>query len=587
MASPSASLRPNQAWQQHVQVSDELNLATVRGSIEGRFLEAGDVLVAAVEGISALVEALTRLSDGPTVEALTAVTEDISKSAVDLLELSSAHDARDLRISALAQSASALEGCMAAMQSNLAYLRIYALNIKITSGGILEAGPQFITFGQEIADRIQRGREQLDAFGQNLGSLKSTLNTSQALEDELGRLCLEILPSVPDSLLSNARALSDHHARVASLASEVSVAARDIQTKVGRTLGGLQIGDITRQRIEHVERGLQELEQGPALLALPDEQQGRIRNAVRYLLQAQLEATTQDFHAEATLVCDTMKAISRDASAILRLKDVAVGGADAKSQNVLGDLADNVDRALNVVARTEMGVRAAEDVSRSAVQAARALRGRIGELQAMRADVQMMALNTSLRCGRIGESGRPLNVIALELRHHADFLEESAILTTTALEALAEHADEANEACNTDDQPEATAARLSDAVDRIRAASSGLDAQVETVAGQGNAVVKGLNAALHRLDFQRDLGATLDRALDSLAQSIEPLDKGYDGSDRAVLAPIMARLGASYTMAQERVVHQSVLAELGLNDLEIARPEALPSSASNFDDGLF
>ena len=64
---------------------------------------------------------------------------------------------------------------------------------------------------------------------------------------------------------------------------------------------------------------------------------------------------------------------------------------------------------------------------------------------------------------------------------------------------------------------------------------------------------------------------------------------GYARSDRrdGRRTPIMARLGASYTMAQERVVHQSVLAELGLNDLEIARPEALPSSASNFDDGLF
>jgi hypothetical protein len=62
------------------------------------------------------------------------------------------------------------------------------------------------------------------------------------------------------------------------------------------------------------------------------------------------------------------------------------------------------------------GEQAAEEVSRSAAVSARELTERIAGIQNIRADVQMMALNTTLKCSRIGETGKPLGVIAVELR---------------------------------------------------------------------------------------------------------------------------------------------------------------------------
>ncbi len=48
----------------------------------------------------------------------------------------------------------------------------------------------------------------------------------------------------------------------------------------------------------------------------------------------------------------------------------------------------------------------------------------------------MMALNTTLKCARIGETRKPLGVIAVELRQHAIHLEKSAAQTTSSLEGL-------------------------------------------------------------------------------------------------------------------------------------------------------
>jgi hypothetical protein len=54
------------------------------------------------------------------------------------------------------------------MRQHLAYLRVFAINIKITSGGIAAAGPEFAIFAQEICDCIELGRAQLDTFRADL-----------------------------------------------------------------------------------------------------------------------------------------------------------------------------------------------------------------------------------------------------------------------------------------------------------------------------------------------------------------------------------------------------------------------------------
>lgn len=587
MVAASAALTIVPTWDSSTPPASDLGLATTRRAIEGRFLEAGDVLAAAVQGIGTLISALGHLSESLTSEALIATTGDLSVAAAELLSLPAAHDARCLRIADLSEASAAVLACMAEMQTNLAYLRIYAINIKITSGGIGAAGPAFTSFGQEISDRIRLGREQLEAFKRELLSLDVTLSSARDAEEELGRYCENILPAVPNALLASSDALSSHHTRVAGIASEVSVNAKDIQKKVGRALSALQIGDITRQRIEHVEQGLDDLEKTPTLLAVPDNQRQRMTNAVRWLLQAQLRAATDDFHAEAALVCETMHAIALDAEAILRLKDVVADGKDRGSQHVLEGLADDVDKALLVIANTDEGVQGAEAVNRSAVAAARALSGRIAEVQSVRADVQMMALNTSLRCARIGDTGRPLKVIAMELRQHADHLETSAGLTTSALERLSAQADLTLPRTDCDDRPLLTSASLAQAVNRIRDASAFLDEQLTAVAVEGDSVVEELKAALGRLDFQTDLGAGLDRALERLVESTGVPEADYNDHDREVLGPILAQLFASYTMVQERDVHRNALGELGLGDLEIPKPLAAVAAADASDDGLF
>jgi ABC-type transporter Mla subunit MlaD len=197
----------------------------------------------------------------------------------------------------------------------------------------------------------------------------------------------------------------------------------------------------------------------------------------------------------------------------------------------------------------------------------------------------MMALNTTLKCSRIGETGKPLGVIAIELRQHAIHLEKSAGLTTSALEGLfnaAEALGQREAGQDTEDGKAAAAATvLSGAVARIHKAGDGVETALTAVARQGADVVDMLRRAAARFDFHKQIGSVLDTAANEL------LDMAGDGEIRtddisAALRPLVDRLAKQYTMAHEREVHRALTDGLGAASAQAVEIETVAD-----DDLLF
>ena len=559
-------------------------LESARQVVESRFLEAGDVLSRAVDGVGALIAGLDHMGANLDTETVANTAADLERAAQALKLLPESIDQRRDRAAELVGFGDRLGGCIEEMRQHLAYLRVFAINIKITSGGIVAAGPEFAIFAQEIYDCIELGRTQLDAFNSELASLDHALRGALSHEHELARDCVALLPAVPDALSASGTAIATHHAKIASIAVNVAALAREVRKKVGGGLAALQIGDITRQRIEHVQAGLRQLDETLEIDALPDEPRQRARAFTHRLLGAQLAATAEDFHRDVSRIGANVAGMASDASELLRLRDVAYGPSDGTETNFLKALEANVGQALGLVDDVTRGEQAAEDVSRSAASAVRELTERIASIQNIRADVQMMALNTTLKCARIGETGKPLGVIAIELRQHALHLEKSAGHTVAALDGLFAAAEALGR--RDADQAEgeggvATAATvLGSAVSRIGKAGDGVEAALVAAAQQGAGVVEMLNRAAGRFDFHNQIGSVLDKTAEELFDLAGDDEIATDDIAPA-LRPLMARLAKEYTMAQERDVHRALTEGLG-EDAPVAA-----ATAEDPDDGLF
>ncbi len=554
------------------------HLEQARGAIEGRFLEVGDVLSRIVDGANVLIDSLDRTRERLTGDTVRAATNQLTDASMRLRSLPESLRERRDRIGDLMRAGGDLTVHIEDMRQHLAYLRVFGVNIKITSGGIAAAGPEFAIFAQEICDCIELGRGQLDTFRADLAKLDEVLSAAVAHEERLRRRCEELVPAIPDALVSEASAVSAHQATVAEISSNVGELARGLRKKIGAVLGALQIGDITRQRIEHVQHGLGLLETFAEAQALPAEARGRLEGFMRRLLAAQLAATTRDFETEVSRIGHNVSAIAGDADQIMRLRDHAQGRASDGEGSFLAGLEASLVQASALVQDIDAGERLAEEVSRSAASAARALATQIQAIQNMRADVQMMALNTTLKCARIGETGKPLGVIAIELRQHAGHLETSAARTLAALEGLSMSAGASG---GRDGAGGATlvAEALQSAVEHFRSTGEEIDGDLAAAAREGEGVVDLLRRAVARFDFHGHVGSYLDKAASELAAA---------GADNApvddlmpVLGPMLQSLARTYTMVQEREVHASMTADLG------EMPEPAAPAVLVDDDVLF
>ena len=544
-------------------------LDAARRAVEGRFLQAGEVLAKAVEGVGRLIgslDQLTRTMDPATVDATIA---ELNAASASLLLLPEQHGRRSEVIKRLGGAGAGLTGCIDDMRRNLAYLRVFAINIKITAGGVAAAGPEFGLFAQEICDRIERGRNELEAFNLDLQTLCDGLGAALVHEDILADHCARLLPAVPNGLTASAADMAAYHQQIKQVAAEATTFARDVQKKVGAALAALQIGDITRQRIEHAQHALEHLALVPGLDA---ERRARLEAAVHGLLAAQLRSAAADFHRDVARIGQNMSGLATDAAEILRLRDLAIGRQTGGG--FLKRMETHVEQALDLVDRMEQAGLSAVEVGRAAAAGAADLTARIAGLQSIKTDVQQMALNTTLKCTRIGETGKPLAVIAVELRLHAGALDTSARDALGALEGLSD------QAALLADAPVAGVAgqALSDAAARLHAAGEAVEADLGGLARQGDAVVASLRHAAGRLDFQREIGVILDEAAEALDRQAGPPPRTADLA--APLGALLARIAQDYTMASEREVHRDHVAAL---DLPMAPEPDAPAKVTDED----
>jgi hypothetical protein len=545
---------PIDGWTGAPPSATAVRLGVARQAVEGRFVEAGDVLARAVEGVGRLIaslENLGRVLDSGTVET---TASELKVAAASLTALPEHHDRRRLKVDQMAGRAEELRGCIDEMRRQMGYLWVFAINIKISAAGVAEAGPEFGLFAQEICDRIEQGRNQLGGFDVDLKALSGELNAARTEDDTLTGRCEALLPAVPDGLVAGAEALAAQHGRVSAAAQDVAGLARTIQKKVGMILGALQIGDITRQRIEHVEAALAMVDEAKGLT--PD-QHNQLRALIHRLVAAQLDATGADFHRDVARIGENMSQMAADAGELMRLRDLAFGG-DEDGQGFLQRMEGHVSQAQGLVGEMEAADHAATALAGAAAEAATALNTRIAGLQSIKTDVQQMALNTMLKCGRIGDSGKPLAVIAMELRLYATQMDQSA---QEAMKTLGDLTREAGAMVETPAEEAGAGQALTEASARLRQAADGVAVDLRALAELGATVVGDLKKASTSLDFQREIGAALDDAALALANDSGSEIPSATGVE-TVFDDIAGRIAKSYTMAQERNVHRAFVEQV-------------------------
>ena len=304
-------------------------------------------------------------------------------------------------------------------------------------------------------------------------------------------------------------------------------------------------------------------------------------------MTAHLTATSDDFYREVDEIDDSMASMAKGAQELLKLHDLAYASDDGSRCGFLHNLSSRVEQVQSLIEKIEEVDLATAAVGQNSAEMANSLGSRIEEIQLLKNDVQYMALNTTLKCCQIGEVGRPLSVIAIELREHGGNLEKAAgdslaeldkLIAAAAAVSVDHRADGENKS-----ESLAAAEALSVAADRIRAARDRTESDIAAIATGGDAVLHTLEVSSQKLSFRQTIGGVLDLTADEMSSSSAQAFHRGDSVPELLLR-IMEKLASRYTMAQERDVHRNFVAGLGTID---SVPPAAEKADEEIDAVLF
>ncbi len=556
-------------------------LEAARSKVEERFLEGGTVLLSVMDVLNRLLNSLDNITKALDAGESGDAGADLRSTVSSLNDLPAAETARRDALSALAESGYALRLHVADMQETMRYLRTFAVTVKITGAGIAE----FAGFAQEILERIYSGTEEVNRFAGQIESLEKEVKLALAFGAKVSKSYADTVPAVAGALDDDARKIAEHRQNLGIIARDVASVARGVQSKVASTLSALQIGDITRQRIEHVQSTftlLEEFLDSDDGRSLDTGARKRLQNVVQHLTAAQMDEMCRDFHRESQNVVKTIASFGHDTQEIMRLRDQMSGGGQG---NFIRALESSVSAAHEIVKQVDVATQQADHVSHSTLDTTAKLLEAIGHIKSVKTDIHYMALNTNLRCSRLGEAGKSINVVTAELRIFAGKLDDSADAIVNGLPALEAAAGKVAPA--TDKVSGGLAENLTSAVSDIRTAADTMEAELKNLSEHGREVAGKINLLIGTLDFQKDLGDVLAGCADAL-EEVAGAEIADISDLAAAIAPLDRKIFKLYTMVQERNVHRGIIAASEDAAPVAAEPVAAVSSDEDlFEDALF
>lgn len=543
---------------------------------EDRFLSAGRNLEAAVDSLRALQDHFARLEQslGPdsraALETLTAQVEgDIQRLQQDFASF--LDDSQGLRsaVHGIRVEVSELDRVVRTM-SNV------AINARIQGNVLTPRQPQVTAFIQRLAEMASEAEDVLRQVKDAMDGVTEDIETMGKVAAQLREtVTIEVMPLIVRLARTGASVLKDQD-QTARASADLAARMNHVFSEVSRLIVALQIGDSTRQRLERARAVVIE---GAA------ERDTGVEYAALALAEGLIGGAVGEMVAEVSGSLDALRDVQAGAAeAIGTARDFYLSGASqgAAPRERHGRLALNLGRMGSELAAMRHQAVAVGDRLDMILAHERTLRQ-------IAHHVRLSGLNAVLICAKLGNDGRPLRELASWLRaltdqsdHIVGRLQASldAMRTCTNRVGIASVEQLESQAQAMGGTAEALAALVDESEKAIADTAAGFDATGRVLPvrlGEGVQLLSGYLAVRDRLAA---VGAVLAHRRQGLPALALPPAPG------SAAAEVMARMRLRYSMQQERIIHDAILADPA-NAAAPAEAGPAPTQAENLDDILF
>lgn len=533
-------------------------LAQPRQQIENAFVSVGARLTegaSMLNKLTRLFEALPNALQGAEVEEASAQLRAVAQKAGELSE-NFVQEKADL--SRLVDVVAAANAPIGDLRRAVKMMGIVSVNARVTAAGIVGDSDDFDVFTTDISTLSATASQTIQEFSQVYRQLTAEVAKAASQRARFEESHANTLTELSRSLEQTLEALGHQREAAAAGSAETGRVSRQIVGRIGNAVMALQVGDSTRQRLEHIEDGLTRL---GAVLAghavgetvFAEGERDEVRSALAALLEAQLGGAAASFVEEVEEAEKALDALSSDAGVIMaRSRDLY--GSDQGSTSVMATLNAQLRTASAILRDCEIERSKLEAVATAVHDTVTVLLGHVAAVQDIEANMRLVSLNAAVRCAQLGPRGASLTVIATQLR---ELTSETVVAAEAAMTQLDESSalaqafgaaaagDNAGQIGRLEQQASHALTLLTSLDDRLVEALDSLNAD-------GPKVIALLRAAASGMQGQAALAEGMaDIALQIAALSPTP----PPSSPSSGLAALLEALRKAYTMEAERTIH--------------------------------
>lgn len=443
-------------------------------------------------------------------------------------------------------------------------MNIVALNARVAVAGLGISGAAFGVFTQDVTLLVQEATEMVDGLERVARRLIRSADRSQQSAGGLAATLESTIASAVRDMSQNLLLFEGDLLRLTGKGSDMEARTVALLQATASAVVALQIGDNTRQRLDHI-----------AMILSAGAANHEASPILERLAAAQLADAAAEHAAAIAMARPALLELQRNAEAMLDegLGPFVEDAGRSQSAGMLHAIVSRIETAM----QDTFPVKAALEVEGRQMSADfTALLAAVARSSNMEERMRLIGLNAVIACSRLGAEGLALKEISGQLRDLASDVVRQLASLGTGIEAMGASTDRLITQLS-------DVARLFDDVptDRLKGE---VDTIIRTTAEAAHAVSETRRARRKGRPFTLD---GLDRHSALLTQIAAKSAGRLDGN--IVGSPtLLASVASIYTMDAERKVHDAIVSEMAPHDAVRAPVQTpAPSPSQSPADDIF
>lgn len=554
----------------------------------------GDI-VGVLDGLTHCFESLPLELEDPALHAAAERFRQVSHEIVVMAQSLVDEGAGLLRLAELNRQMGAR---IARLRKTVHAIATLAVNAQIEVAQIDVRDEDLSSFAKEIIRLAKAAENTVESYLREHETLTKVLQSAFDAQVGFARTHEPTLRSAGEKLEASLDTIEARRRQAADAAGQIREQSKQIGQNIGAAVMALQIGDITRQRIEHVGEAVAMIASGweegdreapPAMWSatLSENEKSAVAATACRMQSAQTALAASEFGDEVHRIVGSLSQLAEEAAAIVHFGTEAYGTADRRGASFLEGLQENLRIAGALLGES----RAARDRVDSVVTAVGTSLGnlldRLGSARRIEVDMHLVGLNTALKCGRLGHNGGTLSVVAHELRGYAKQTVQDADALMAALREVTAAAEsfEHGRRGQGADRIGVLESEMAASLGPFEVCGERLSRALETLSRNGGEVHRSLEQTAAEAAVHERIAKALATAGDRL-ETLMDSDVPGDEVDPVLVRERLSLFSTGrYTMASERDIHARFVQ--GASAIATLSAPAAASVDTALDDILF